>query len=175
MNPGSIEIRILSSAFDEALRLLPRFTGERELPKDFGKLARKILLLLLEPNESHEHGEAISGYDEEGHRVFIAYYCALGSLPDTRLATLAFLHEFGHIFLEMDEGEAEELTLRAAGEMGLDGNLSGEERRGIYSEKRHVWNEGRFPYLAVLRDEIGPEEAKRKIDELSERGFDFSV
>jgi hypothetical protein len=75
----------------------------------------------------------------------------------------------------MDEGEAEELTLRAAGEMGLDGNLSGEERRGIYTEGRRVWNEGRFPYLAVLRDEIGPEEAKKKIEELSERGFDFSV
>jgi hypothetical protein len=175
MNSGGIEIKILSMAFDEALRLLPRFTRDKGLPHDFEELARKIILVLLEPNETHEHGEALSGYDEKEHGVFIAYYCTLGQLPDPRLATLAFLHEFGHIFLGMDEGEAEELTLQAGRKLGLEANLTEEERRDIYAERRRVWNEGRFPYLAVLRGEIGPEEAKAKIEELSERGFDFSV
>ncbi len=175
MKSGGIEVRLLSGAFDEALRLLPRFAREEKPPHDYEALARKILLLLLEPNEMHGHGEALSGYDEEEHRVFIAYYCALGQLPDPRLATLAFLHEFGHIFLEMDEEEAEELTLRAGRELGLDSSLSEDRRRGIYAERRRVWNEGRFPYLAVLRGEIGPEEAKARIEELSQRGFDFSV
>ena len=172
---NGIEVRVLSLAFDGALRQLPRLARERELPADFEALARKILLVLLEPNETHEHGEAVSGYDEERHRVFIAYYCASGQLPNPSLALLAFLHELGHILLGMDEEDAEELTLRAGRELGLDEGLSAERRRDLYKEDRRVWNEGRFPYLAVLRGEIGPEEARAKIREISERGFDTSV
>ena len=91
--------RLLMAAFDEALRLLPRLAGEERLPCDFEQLARKILLVLLEPNETHEHGEALSGYDEEGHRVFIAYYCAIGEFPHPSYVTCALIHELAHILL----------------------------------------------------------------------------
>ncbi len=170
-----MDTRILTLAFDEALRLLPRVAGEKGLPSDFRQLASKILLVLLEPNQMHEQGEAMSGYDEEGHRIFIAYYCAVGEVPHPSFAILALVHEMAHIFLEMDEEEAELLTIRAGKELGLDVSGPAGQRKEVYAETKRVWNEGLFPYLGVLRGEVGPEEAKAKIREMADRGFNFSV
>ena len=74
----------------------------------------------------------------------------------------------------MNEEEAEPLTLRAGRELGLDVEKS-IERRQTYMDKKHVWDEGRFPYLGVLREEVGPEETRAKIREMVDRGFDFSI
>jgi len=169
-----MENRLLSVAYDGALRLLREVAGER-LPEDFDELFPKILLVLLEPNEKHSHGEALSGYDEDGHNIFIAYYCAVGELPDLASATLALLHELGHIFLGMNEEEVESLMAEVARRLGVDITEDVDERRDLYAKRKHVWDEGRFPYLGVLRNEVRPEEAKAKIREMSERGFDFSV
>jgi hypothetical protein len=169
-----MDISVLMMAFDAALDLLPRIAQEHELPSDYVQLARKILLVLLEPNEMHGQGEALSGYDEEGHRVFIAFYCPIGEVPHPSVVTFAFVHELAHIFLELDEEAVEPITVRAGRELGLDIDRS-EERNKIYEERKHVWNEGLFPYLGVLRDEVGPEEARTKIKDMAERGFDFSV
>jgi hypothetical protein len=174
MGMEPMEIRLLMMAFDEALKLLPRVAWESSLPDDYEQLARKILLVLLKPNEKHGFGEALSGYDEEGHRVFIAFYCPVDKVPHPSAVTFAFVHELAHIFLELNEEEVEPISLRAGRELGLDIERS-EERNRVYEEKKHVWNEGLFPYLGVLKGEVGPEEAKEKIRDMTERGFDFSV
>jgi len=174
MASNQLDIRLMMGAFDAALDLLPRIVREGDLPADYRELSRKILLVVLEPNEKHGSGDAVSGYDEEGHRVFIAYYCPAGELPNPRVVTFAYVHELAHIFLGMDEEAIEPLTLRAAGELGLDVESSGERDRD-YAARKHVWNEDVFPYLGVLREEVGPEEARARILEMSERGFDFSI
>ena len=169
-----MDINLLMMAFNAALDLLPRVAQGHELPSDYVQLARKILLVLLEPNDKHGSGEAMSGYDEEGHRVFIAFYCPIGEVPHPSVVIFAFVHELAHIFLELDEEGVEPISLGAGRELGLDIEISG-ERKAVYEERKHVWSEELFPYLGVLRGEVGPEEAKAKIGDMTERGFDFSV
>ena len=174
MGTNRMDIDILMMAFDAALDLLPRVAQGQELPSDYVQLARKILLVLLEPNEKHGFGEALTGYDEEGHRVFIAFYCPIGEVPHPSAVTFAFVHELAHIFLELDEEGVEPISLRAGMELGLDIEIP-EDRKVVYEERKHVWSEGLFPYLGVLRGEVDPEEARTKIKDMTERGFDFSV
>jgi len=168
------DIKLLMMAFDEALKLLPKVALDRNLPGDFEQLARKILLVLLEPNEKHGFGEALTGYDEEGHRVFIAFYCPIGEVPHPSAVIFAFVHELAHIFLELDEEGVEPISLRAGRQLGLDIEIS-EDREEVYEEMKHVWSGDLFPYLGVLRGEVGPKEARMRIRDMAERGFDFSV
>jgi hypothetical protein len=170
-----MEIEILAGAYNQALQLLLELSESDRLPDDYRELSQRIMLLVLEPDERHGHGEALSGYDEEQHRVFIAYYCAVGQLPHPVLASLALTHELAHILLSMDEGEAEQLTLRAARELGLDLADSVGDRRTEYSETKRIWDEGLFPYLGVLRNELSPEKAKALLREMEEKGFDLGV
>ena len=95
-------------------------------------------------------------------------------VPHPSAVTFAFVHELAHIFLELDEEGVEPISFRAGREMGLDIEISG-ERREEYEERKHVWSGDLFPYMGVLRGEVGPEEAKARISDMTERGFDFSV